>query len=370
MKRGKPPARRSLPQQIKRHATRRILPEKETPGKLIPTGCVLFDLALSDSIVGGWKTGKIVNVIGDSSSGKSILALSTLAEVANSSRFRGYRLIFDDVECASEFNVRRLFGRRAAKKIAPPRTDDDGEPLYSNMIEDFHSNIRDVINDGKPFIYVLDSFDALHAEDDEQKADRMLTARKRGEKTAGTYALAKPKMASWILRDIKSKLANKAGSLLIIISQTRANIDPFSPAKKTRSGGMALRFYSTHEVWLAIKKKIKSRNQVIGVQTIAKISKNKLTGKIREVEFPIYYDYGIDNIGACIDWLVREKYWKKRKNSIVATLEGDELVGSRNSVIKWIEREKEKRSLLNHVIETAWNEREESLKLNRKPKYV
>ena len=361
--------RTRITRQIEERTEREDLSTPPTSdGEMIPTGSTLFDLALSDSIRGGWKTGKIVNLIGDSSSGKTILTLSTLAEMVHSPRFDEYRLIFDDVECAAEFNIPRLFGDRTAERIEPPAVDEDGEPVYSDMIEDFHTNIRSAIDAGQPFVYVLDSFDALHAEADEEKADKMLSARKKGERTAGTYALAKPKMASWILRDIKSKIKNTA-SLLIIISQTRANIDPFSPAKKTRSGGMALRFYSTHEIWLAVKKTLRAKGQVIGIQSLAKITKNKLTGKVREVEFPIYYDYGVDDIGSCVDWLVSEGTWKKRKNSIVASLSGHEFTGARKSVIKWIEKDEKRRQLLKRAVGKAWNEREDSLKLNRRPKY-
>ena len=358
--------RKKLISQIKER-TEKKRTEKKDGGLLIPSGCSLLDLALSDSIEGGWKTGKVVNLIGDSSSGKSLLALSTLAEMANLNRFKDYSLIFDDIECANEFNLERLFGRQAAQRIEPPRVSPEGDPLYSDMIEDFHYNIRHFLEDDKPFVYILDSFDALDARADADKTDEMLKAHKKGNKTTGTYGLAKPKMASWILRDIKGKL-KKTQSLLIVISQTRANLDPFSRSTKTRSGGKALKFYSSHEVWLSIRKTLKSKDLPIGMIAQAKITKNKLTGKSRTVEFPIYYDYGVDNIGAAVDFLVQAKVWTKKKNSVKAVLRNEEFLGSRKSLISYIEKNNFQIELY-HLLGNSWTKREKAVKLNRKPKY-
>jgi len=153
----------------------------------------------------------------------------------------------------------------------------------------------------------------------------------------------------------------------LIISQTRDNIGYGSLfAPKTRSGGKALKFYCTHEIWLAVGKKHKKMEREIGSDVFAKISKNKLTGKKRNIEFPLYYDYGVDSIASCIQFLVEEKHWKKDRSGINAS-EFDVSL-SEEKLIDHIEKNK-LTSKLDKITEKVWNDIEEKIKLDREPKY-
>ena len=332
--------------------------------ELAPTGSVLLNLALSDHTEGGFQIGKMANIIGDSSSGKTFLCLSVFAESNKKSRFKKHRFIFDDAESANEFDMDRLFGAGTAKRIEPPRIV-DGEDVHSDTIQDFYDHVTDAIEKGDPFIYILDSFDALDAEEDQKKIKEQKKARRSGKDASGSYGMAKPKIASSIFRDICTDLKTTE-SILIIISQTRDNIDPMSFAKKTRSGGNALKFYSTHEIWLANKGSIKSRNIDIGNLVKAKVSKNKLTGKHRVIEFPLYYDYGVDSIQGAVNFLVTEKHWTKTKLTIHAT--DLDIEGTVQKIIEQIE-EKGLEDKLSGIVQKVWNNIEDSLKLQRKPKY-
>ena len=315
-----------LAQQVLDRADREFSDDdgEERESRFLPTPSTMMNLACSDDIEGVFNLGKMVNLIGDSSSGKSIFALSLFAEANLREEFEHYRFIYDDVENACEFNLAKLFGERVAERIEPPQwyaDEETGEEkwLPSETIEDFHCNIMDALEDAdNPCIYVLDSFDALDAEQDQKKLEEFRDARRKGKKTAGSYNMAKPKKSSEILRQICGKL-KRTESVLVIISQTRDNIDPLSFQKKTRSGGKALKFYATHEIWLAMAKPIKSKGRVIGNQVKAKISKNKITGKVREISFPIYYDYGIDDIRSLIQFLCEEGEIIKRKNTLICT---------------------------------------------------
>jgi hypothetical protein len=91
-----------------------------------------------------------------------------------------------------------------------------------------------------------------------------------------------------------------------------------------------------------------------------------LTGKIREVTFPIYSSYGVDDIGSCVDWLISVEHWKKRKQTIVA--DDLDMEGTREKIIKLIE-EKHLEKQLQKIVGSVWNSIEESLKLNRRKKY-
>jgi len=352
--------------------------------RFVSTGSTLLNLALTDHPDCGWQKGKMANIVGDSSSGKTFLALTTFAEAANDKRFDGYRLIMDDAEAANEFNIQHLFGDRAAKRIEPPAKL-KGEALNSELIEDFHANLRTAIKDKDPFIYILDSMDALDSEADQKKIEEFMKVHERkrdalenakdGEDAkavkdvAGTYGMAKAKKNSDILRDCCGKL-EKSNSILLIISQTRDNINPMSFEKKTRSGGRALKFYATHEIWTACGSKIKSKERIIGVNCIIKVSKNKITGKVREITIPIFYSHGLDNIGSCIDFLLDEGFWSgggKVAIDTKGTIELDKPT-SRNKLIEHIETN-DLEDTLKYLTARCWKEIEDSLVVKRKSKY-
>ena len=340
------------------------------PSRLIPTGSTLLNCACSDTPHGGFALGKIVNLIGDSSAGKTFLALTTLAEVANIRKFREYHLVVDDAERALEFDMNYLFGRRASKRIKPPALDDDGDPLYSKTVEDFQANLLNLIKAGLPFIYVLDSLDSLPTEEELKKAylKAIQQAKDEEERKAikDYFQGRKAALISALLREMRDELP-KLDSSLIIISQVRDLIGgPSFGPRKTRSGGRALKFYSTHEMWMIIEKTLKKKTRSIGVHANINVKKNKLTGKQRRSPIIIYYDYGIDDIGANVDFLVKEKHWGKRKNTIIA--DDFNLEGTRSVLVEHIE-EKGIEKELSELVGQVWLEIEEELRLGRKQKY-
>lgn len=344
--------------------------EDSLPVKCFNTGSVLLNLACSDNVYGGYGIGKMVNLIGDSSSGKTLLALSAFAEMVQNSWFNDYACVYDDVEASLEFDLVKMFGKKTSERIISPQNAlkcNEEVIKREGTIQEFQTDIFSKLSEDSPFLWVLDSLDALTAKEEIDRVEKEIKLREKGkESDKGSYRMEKPKVISEILRQIIRRL-NRSKSGLIIISQTRDNINPLSFETKTRSGGRALRFYCTHEIWLTIKEKILSKNRVVGVKVKAKVTKNKLTGKLRNVEFPIYYDYGVDNVGSCIDFLVEEKYWNQKGNTIIA--ESLELEGTRQKLIKQIEENCMENKLFLET-EKAWLEIEESLKLNRKPKYT
>jgi len=271
------------------------------PLELVPTGSTTFNLECSGQIEGAFRTGKMVNLIGDSHTGKTLLAFTIFAECALLERFDNYRFIFDDVEAANEFNLEYLFGKDCADRIE--------QDVRSKTIEDYNDNIARYLDEGTPFIHVLDSFDGMTSEEALKKDKDNRKAREKGNETTGDYGDGKPKIFSRFCSQRIQDL-NDNGSVLIIISQTRDNIGfgaRFTP--KTRSGGKALKFYAFHEIWLACQKKEKKGKRTIVTNVQAKITKNKLIGNHGEVYFPILNDYGVDNLKSCIHFLVDEGDW-------------------------------------------------------------
>ena len=374
----------SLVEQVKKRVER-ITPEVAEPshrfeGRLISSGSTLYDLACSDTILGAYLIGSMANIVGDKSSGKTTLALSVLAEASQNPDFNEYELILDDVEAANEFDVAALFGQQLADRLQAPT-----ENGASDTVAELQNNILNTIKRGKPFIYVLDSFDALTTDEELERA----YAKADGKELKGSYGMQKAKGSSELFRVITREMKS-ANGLLIIISQVRENIDPMSFTKYRRTGGKALDFYATNITWLANKGTIKKMDRDIGNDVAAKVDKNKLTGKHRIVNYQTITGYGIDDIGSMVDFMIVEKFWLPKvaaekkidksegrkprqskttadKNVIVrAKILG--LEGNRASLIAQIE-EQGLCNALREEVRDAWLVIEEKLHHNRPSKY-
>ena len=364
---------KSLVQQVIRSSKSPVEIKEEQELELVSTGSVTLNLACSDKVMGGYGKGKMVNVIGDSQAGKTFVCLTALADSIVTEAFDEY--IYDDVETANEFDLLHLFGKNISEKIKAPMYDSGYHPMYSDTIERFHSNIDKLLESGKSFLYVLDSFDSLTSRTEELYTEKNLKLmdkkfkegeKEKDEKIKGSYKVDIPKYASSMFRQITRKLA-KTKSLLIIISQTRDNLNPMSFEKKVRSGGKALKFYASHELWLVVVEKLRDKGRIIGVDVKAKVTKNKITGKMRDIKFPIYYDYGVDDIGAIINFMFDEKQWQIIKQSIV--IPEIDFKGTQDKLIKLIESDKRVKQKIWRMAQRTWDNIEESLKLDRKRKY-
>lgn len=331
---------------------------------LVPTGSTLLNLACNDNWQGAFPLGTLHNVIGDSSAGKTMLCLTILAEMSQRKEFDGHRFIFDAVERRLFFNIPKLFGQKLADRIEGP----DGAvgESASTTIESFYYGVDTLLKKKIPFIYILDSMDALTSVASEKKFLTNKKAYEKEESGKGSYGDGKAKTNSELLRPIAQKLRD-TNSLLIIISQTRDNIG-ISFAQKTRAGGRALEFYASHVMWLAktgkIKKTVRGKPRTVGVNVRAKLSKNSSTGKQVEVDFPLFYSYGLDDMSSMFDYLLSEGEFRKQGKEIVTPFG----TGSETALIKQIEeagQENEVRKLCQRV----WMEIGQQMELRRKPKY-
>lgn len=336
------------------------------PKDFVSSGSTLLNLALTEHPDCGWQKGKMANIIGDSGAGKTLLTLTSLAEAAHSKNHKDTSLYFDDAENALEFDLAVVFGKKTEERtelITPP----------SNTIEKFSDNLDAIMKKDSDFIYILDSFDAIRAEDDlkHSEAERKIRIGESNKKSTGSYGTTKPKLASQMLSEICGTLKKTAGALLII-SQTRDNLTPGSFEKKTRSGGRALKFYATHEVWVILTGTLRSANKRrIGSECEIKVSKNKVTGKRRSINLNILDGYGIDDIGSMIDFMLDEKEWAGGGSSNINT-KGD--LGlkepiSKKKLVELIENSKEIERQLKDIVAEVWLQIEEELKPDRRAKY-
>lgn len=343
-----------------------------TEADLLSTGSTCLNLAITGKPHGGYIKGHYFLVVGTSSGGKTVEALTCLAEAAADPRFDEYDLILDNVEDGALMNMEKFYGKRLAGRLVAPRYDARDNPIMSRNVEDFYFNVDDANARGKPFIYVLDSMDALSSTQERRKFAERKDATRTKKKITGEMMDGKAKVNSANIRQVTSDL-KATGSILIVICQTRDAVDSIAFGdSQTRSGGRSLKFYATAEIWLnkgpAIKRTVLGKERQVGMTSIVRVKKNRLSGKEWEVKIPIYWSFGIDDIGGCVDYLVEEKYWKKDDSGKI-TATDFELSGTRDKLVNYIEEddlETELRSLVTDV----WRKIEDACRVERKPRYT
>ena len=356
-------------EELKRQLKLKVKKKRLDPSELLSTGSTLLNLALTGNPAGGFMKGKYHFAVGDSKSGKTFLGLTCLAEACQNSNFNNYRLIHDDVEDGALMSMEKFFGKKVAKRLEPPARDDDGSSVFSSSIEDFYFHLDDAFKHDTPFIYVLDSMDGLTSEFEEDKFDKKKKASREGKESTGTMTDNKAKINSTWMRLAQKKL-RQTNSILVVVNQTRDNLG-FGFSEKTRSGGRALTFYATSEMWSAVvatlTKTVRGTKREIGIRTEVKVKKNRGTGKLRTVQFPIFHSYGIDDIGSCIDYLITEKHWKKSDKRIVA--KGLRKTATKEELIKHIEKY-QLEDKLKEIVAQVWHEIEASLEVDRKKRFA
>lgn len=371
-----------------------------TSKDLLSTGSTLLNLSMSGKPEGGLIKGKYFFFVGDSGSAKSWINLTSLAEASINPNFKDYRLIYDNIEDGALMDIEHYFGKALKNRLESPSKEKDGTPVFSSTIEELYYHLDDAISKNKPFIYVVDSMDSLSSESEQEKFQETKEAYRKGNNTTGSYGDGKAKKNSSGLRTVINGL-KKTGSILLIISQTRDNITGFGFDKKTRSGGRALRFYATCEIWASVKEKlkktVKKKLRQIGIVCKLDIKKNRETGKERSVEVPIINGVGIDDIASCVDYLIEESHWPKAKNEKGLDIEEEndediedlkdldekkknkkkrslinahdfDFKGTRDQIVQKIEMDCAEKQL-RMIVGKIWNQIENECTLSRKRRY-
>lgn len=314
---------------------------------LVSSGCSLLNLALTNTVDVGYRTGRIVNIVGDKSTGKTLLAIEVMSYAYHMLRKKyDMKLIYDEGEAA--------FDKEYASKLGLPI--DKIDFRESETVEEWYVSLEKEVEskEKKDFtIYVLDSLDALVSEEEMEQ-----------DFNKSGFGMSKQKQMSKLFRRLVRKLRSN-NILLIIISQLRDKIGVTFGETKTRAGGRALDFYASQIIWLYEIKKVKKGNLVVGLDIKAKIKKNKLWKPFREVYFSILFEYGIDDVGSNIDFL------KENKKCITeggSRFSYEDVNYTREDFI-WFIGENNKEQEIKALVKMTWDEIEEECKIVRKPKY-
>jgi recombination protein RecA len=271
---------------------------------VIPTGSFSLDLVLG---VGGVPYGRVVEIFGAESSGKTTLTLHIIAEAQK----RGGVAAFIDAEHALDMNYARNLGVKVDEMlISQP---DSGEQALE---------IAEVlVRSGAVKVIVIDSVAAL--------VPKAELEGNMGDVSPGAQA----RLMSQALRKLTGAI-HKSDCVVVFINQTRDKIGVVYGSPKTTSGGNALKFYASIRLEIARVGSIKKGEESIGNRTRVKVVKNKVAPPFRQCEFDIYFGTGICQASELLD--LGQDAGIVRKSGSWYSVDGERVGQGREMVREWL----------------------------------
>ena len=248
---------------------------------VVPTGSLALDVALG---VGGLPRGRVIEIYGPESSGKTTLALHVVAEAQR----KGGEVAFVDAEHALDPTYARALGVDIdSMLISQPDTGEQALEITEALVR---SGAIDVI--------VVDSVAAL--------VPRAEIEGEMGDSYVGLHA----RLMSQALRKLTGAIG-KTNTIVIFINQLREKVGVMYGNPEVTTGGRALKFYSSVRIDVRRVEALKNGSEVVGNRTRAKVVKNKMAPPFREAEFDIMYGEGIVREGELLDLGVRLDFVQK-----------------------------------------------------------
>jgi recombination protein RecA len=274
------------------------------PVAVVPTGSLGLDLALG---VGGLPRGRVVEIYGPESSGKTTLALHAIAEVQK----QGGVAAFIDAEHALDVTYARKLGVSLADLlISQPDTGEQALEIAEQLVRS-----------GGVDLVVVDSVAAL--------VPKAEIEGEMGDAHMGLQA----RLMSQALRKLTA-VVSRNGTLVIFINQIRMKIGVVFGNPETTTGGHALKFYASVRLDIRRIGQVKEGDQVVGNRTRVKVVKNKMAPPFREAEFDIRYGVGVDRLAEVVD-LATERGVLEKSGAHYA-LDGERIAQGRERAGEWL----------------------------------
>jgi recombination protein RecA len=262
----------------------------EKPIEFISTGCQILDCALG----GGVAEGRVSNIVGNKSSGKTLLAIELSANFYQK-HGDGGDINYHEAESAFD----KPYAAALGMPVEAINFAGEDDPKNDNTVEYFYelleAKIAELKVTKKPCLWITDSLDALT---DRAELDRAIDE--------GSYGGNKPKKMSELFRRLIVQMG-EVNLTLVIISQIRDKVGATFGKKTTRSGGKALDFYASQILFIVeiskLRKVFRKVKRVYGINVKATCEKNKVGLPFREADYSVLFGYGIDDITSSLNWL-------------------------------------------------------------------
>lgn len=310
-----------IDRQFGKGSVMRLGSDERAPVSVIPTGSVALDVALG---VGGLPKGRIVEIYGPESSGKTTLTLHAIANVQK----QGGIAAFVDAEHALDPEYAQKLGVNIDELLVSQP--DTGEQALE--IADM------LVRSGSVDLVVIDSVAAL--------VPRAEIEGDMGDAHVGLQA----RLMSQALRKLTGGL-NQTGTTMIFINQLREKIGVFFGSPETTAGGKALKFYASVRLDIRRIETLKEGTDAVGNRTRVKVVKNKMAPPFKQAEFDILYGTGISREGSLIDFGVEHDIVKK--SGAWYTYEGDQLGQGKENARKFLIDNPEIAADIEHKIHVA-----------------
>jgi recombination protein RecA len=271
----------------------------------IPTGALSVDVALG---IGGLPRGRVTEIFGPESTGKTTLALHVVAEAQ---RLGGIGAFIDAEHALDPIYARKLGVNIDELLISQPDTGEQALEIAETLVR---SNAVDVI--------VIDSVAAL--------VPRAELDGDMGDSLPGLQA----RLMSQALRKLTAAIA-RSGASVIFINQIREKVGVMFGSPETTSGGRALKFYASIRLDIRRLDAIKQGTESIGVRTKVKVVKNKLAPPFREAEFEMIYGEGVSKAGTVLDAGVEQGLIEK--SGTWYSFKSERIGQGRESAKKWLQ---------------------------------
>jgi recombination protein RecA len=310
-----------IDRQFGKGSVMRLGSDERAPVAVIPTGSVALDVALG---VGGLPRGRIIEIYGPESSGKTTLTLHAIANVQK----QGGIAAFIDAEHALDPDYAGKLGVNIDELLVSQP--DTGEQALE--IADM------LVRSGSVDLVVIDSVAAL--------VPRAEIEGDMGDTHVGLQA----RLMSQALRKLTGGL-NQTGTTMIFINQLREKIGVFFGSPETTAGGKALKFYASVRLDIRRIETLKEGTDAVGNRTRVKVVKNKMAPPFKQAEFDILYGTGISREGSLIDFGVEHEIVKK--SGAWYTYEGDQLGQGKENARKFLIDNPEIAADIEHKIHLA-----------------